>query len=125
MLIPFPYVAIGCDLWQDLLRRRLDSVFITAEWVALVYPVRGLWQPALVWTSFWCLCSLCHVVFALSWLWSSFLVVLVRIFPLSILSSSVADMFGCGEFPRSVLLLLRSWLFRFLVSLRDSEPIVM
>jgi hypothetical protein len=39
--------------------------------------------------------------------------------------SPVGDMFRCGEFPRSVLLLLRRKLFRFLVSLRDSEPIVM
>jgi hypothetical protein len=67
------------------------------------------------------------VVCALSWLWSSFPVILVvRVFPLSILSSLVEDMFRCDEFPRSVLLLLRRHrLFRFLVSLRDSESIVM
>jgi hypothetical protein len=57
------------------------------------------------------------VVCDFSWLWSSFpifLVVLVRVFPLSILSSPVGDMFRCGVFPRSVLLLLRRRLFRFL-----------
>jgi hypothetical protein len=61
-------------------------------------------------STFWCLCSLCGVVCALSWLWSSFpifLVVLVRVFLLSMLSSPVGDMFRCGEFLRSVLLLLR------------------
>jgi hypothetical protein len=66
------------------------------------------------------------VVCALSWLWSSFsifLVVLVRVFFLSLLSSPVGDMFQSGEFPRSMLLLLRRRLSRFLVSLRDSEPI--
>jgi hypothetical protein len=56
------------------------------------------------------------VVCALSWLWSSFpifLVVLVRVFLLSMLSSLVGDMFRCNEFLRSVVLLLRLRLFRF------------
>jgi hypothetical protein len=74
------------------------------------------------------LCSLCGVVCTLSWLLSSFpifLVVLVRVFLLFMLSSPVGDMFRCGEFLRSVLLLLCRRLLRFQVSLRDSEPIVM
>jgi hypothetical protein len=72
-------------------------------------------------SSFWCLWSL-------SWLWSSFpifLVVLVRVFLLSMLSSPVEDMFWCGQFLCSVLLLLRRRLLRFQVSLRHLEPIVM
>jgi hypothetical protein len=57
-------------------------------------------------------------------LWSSFpifLVVLVRVFLLSVLSSPVGDIFRCGEFFRSVLLLLLC----IQVALRDSVPIVM
>jgi hypothetical protein len=56
---------------------------------------------------------------------SFFLAVLVRVFLLSMLSSPMGDMFRCGEFLRSVLLLLRRRLLRFQVSLCDSEPIVM
>jgi hypothetical protein len=82
----------------------LGSLSITAEWVALVYPVR---KRLISTCSRWC--SLCGVFCALWWLWSSFpifLVALVRVFLLSMLSSPVGNMFRCGEFPRSVILLL-------------------
>jgi hypothetical protein len=96
-------------------------------WLWYIQCVSDLWQPARVWSSFWCLCSWCGVVCALR-LWSSFpifLVILVRVFFIHAIKSCMRDMFRCGELLRSVLLLLRRRLLRFQVSLRDSERIVM
>jgi hypothetical protein len=108
----------------------LSSLSITAEWVALVYPVSKRLMTS---------CSRLVIVLvfvfimwcglrSFIWLWSSFLiflVVLVRVFLFSMLSSPVGDIFRCGEFLRSVLLLLCRRLLRFQVSLRDLKPILM
>jgi hypothetical protein len=68
----------------------LGSLSITAEWVALFICVHYV-----VWFA---LFHGCGRVFPLG-----ILVVLVRLFLLSMLSSPVEDMFWCGAFLRSVL----------------------
>jgi hypothetical protein len=118
--LPFPCNAIKCVLWWNLLRRSIAGwvlcPWLQNGWLWYIQCVSGLWQPARVWSSFWCLCSLCGVVCTLLWLWSSFpifLVVLVHVFLLSRLSSPVGDMFRYSEFLHSLLLLLRRRLLRF------------
>jgi hypothetical protein len=48
---PFPYIAIGCDLWWDLLRRRGIPGWVLCPllqngWLWYIQCVSGLWQPA-------------------------------------------------------------------------------
>jgi hypothetical protein len=107
----------------------LGSLSITTEMVALIYPVAKRLMTT---------CSRLVIVLVFHYvMWFAFFhgcarvfpfflhVVFVRVFLLSITSSRVEDMFRCGEFIRSVLLLLHRPLNRFQISLRDSEPIVM
>jgi hypothetical protein len=89
----------------------LGSLSITAEWVALVYPVRKWLLTTLASGHRFGICV--HYV-----VWFAIFHGCGRVFPFFLLFLSVGDMFRCGELPCSVLLLLR-------FHVRDSEPIVM